>query len=85
MELSAITRERRSQRQKTFKGGLIIYGLSPPVECIIRNLSDNGAALQVRDSSSIPDTFQVLIKPEMIKRNCKVVWRSETKLGVQFG
>jgi hypothetical protein len=85
MEALATSSERRRQRLKTFKGGAIIYGLVPPVDCIVRNLSDTGAAIQLVDPASTPDAFQLLIKPEMIKRTCNVVWRSETRIGVRFG
>lgn len=84
MIASATAVERRNPRLRTFKGGAIIYGLVPPIDCIIRNLSATGAAIQVGDPASTPSTFQLLIKPEMIKRNCQVIWRSETRLGVRF-
>jgi len=31
-----------------------------------------------------PEEFTLLIKPEMIKRPCRVVWRKADKIGVQF-
>jgi len=43
-----------------------------------------GAALQVSNPAAVPDTFQLLIKPELKKRNCRVAWRSEDRLGVEF-
>ena len=69
---------------KTFKGGSIIFGLAPPVECIIRALSDTGAEIQISNPASVPETFQLLIKPELIKRNCWVVSRSGDRVRVQF-
>jgi len=84
MQVAATSADRRSPRQKTFKGGAILYGLVPPIDCIIRNLSATGASIQVTDPASIPDAFQLLIKPDMTKRTCKVVWRSEERIGVRF-
>jgi hypothetical protein len=46
--------------------------------------SETGAALQVSNPAAVPDTFQLLIKPELKKRNCRVAWRSEDRLGVEF-
>jgi hypothetical protein len=43
------------------------------------HFSGTGAAIQLIDPT-IPDAFQYLIKPEMVKRTRKVVWRSETTL-----
>lgn len=75
---------RQSARLKTFKGGMIIYGTAPPVECLIRNLSTNGACLEIGSDGLLPDQFTLLIKPEMVKRNCHMVWRKGHRVGVQF-
>jgi hypothetical protein len=78
------TERRRAPRLKTFKGGLIIFGLSPPVDCIVRNLSEFGAGLELKTPAPVPDNFTLLLKPELTRRNCRVVWRSENRLGVEF-
>ncbi len=78
------TERRSSPRLKTFKGGSIIFELAPPVDCIIRNMSEHGAGLELKNPAAIPDIFQLLIKPELVKRNCRVVWRAENRIGVQF-
>lgn len=75
---------RSSQRHRTFKGGSIIYGLSPAVDCVIRNMSEQGAAIESAGAAFIPDTFDLLVKPEMVKRRCRVIWRDENRIGVQF-
>ncbi|MCW5692294.1 MAG: PilZ domain-containing protein [Pseudolabrys sp.] len=80
-----VSEERRqTRRHKTFKGGLILYGVAPAVPCVIRNLSEIGACLELDDASPVPDQFAVLIKPEDIKRNCQAIWRSGKRIGVQF-
>ena len=54
------------------------------LDCIIRNLSNAGACLLI-DSGKMPvDEFELIIFPEYLKRRCKVVWRQQDKLGVQF-
>jgi hypothetical protein len=76
--------KRRVPRLRTFKGGSIIFGVAPSVDCIIRNMSEAGAQLAVEGSAAIPDEFTLLIKPELIKRSCRVIWRKAGKIGVQF-
>ena len=77
--------ERRSTpRHRTLKGGSIIFGLAAGVDCVIRNLSDKGASLEVESPVGIPDDFSLLIRPETIKRNCRVKWRSANRIGVHF-
>ena len=76
--------KRRSPRFRTIKGGSILFGSTACVDCIIRNMSDTGASLEVENPAGIPDDFTLLIRPEIIKRNCHVVWRRERRVGVRF-
>jgi hypothetical protein len=75
---------RRSPRLRTFKGGSIIFGVAAAIDCLIRNMSETGAALEIEAPIRIPDEFTLLIKPEFLKRHCRVVWRSAKRIGVQF-
>ena len=79
-----MTERRRTSRQRTLKGGTIIFGTAADTDCVIRNLSAIGAALDVERTAGIPDEFTLLIKPEIVKRQCRVVWRSEKRIGVEF-
>ena len=75
---------RTSPRLRTFKGGSIIFGLVSGINCVIRNMSQTGACLEVENPLRIPDDFALLIKPEIIRRNCHVAWRSARRIGVRF-
>ena len=75
---------RRSQRLRTLKGGAILFGTAAAIACTIRNMSETGAALEVESPVGIPDDFELLIKPERMKRNCHVAWRSAKRIGVRF-
>lgn len=78
-------KERRQlARLRTLKGGAIIFGLVPTIDCIIRNLSEKGAMVTLEGAAGIPNEFTLLIKPELIKRNCRVVWRKADRIGVRF-
>ena len=76
--------KRHIPRLRTFKGGSIIFGVAATINCTIRNMSDAGAALDVDSPLGIPNEFTLLIKPEFIKRNCLVIWRSAKRIGVEF-
>lgn len=75
---------RRALRHRTFKGGSLIFSVAPPIYCVIRNMSETGAQLTLEGPVGTPDEFTLLIKPEMTKRACQVVWRKADKIGVQF-
>jgi hypothetical protein len=75
---------RRSQRRRTLKGGTILFGAGSSVDCVIRNMSETGAAIEVEGLIGIPDNFRLIIKPELARRNCRVAWRTVKRIGVQF-
>ncbi len=75
--------KRISRRQRTFKGGAVSTP-SGIIDCVIRNLSDAGALLEFSGSLAVPDTFFLIIKPELVNRACKVAWRAERRIGVRF-
>jgi hypothetical protein len=50
----------------------------------LRQSIATGAALEVGSPVGIPDEFTLLIKPEFVKRNCRVAWRSAKRIGVRF-
>ena len=75
---------RRASRLRTYKGGRINPERGPGMDCIIRNLSDTGACLEI-ESERVPDSkFRLVIKPELLVRNCEVAWRKPQKIGVRF-
>lgn len=75
---------RTSQRLRAFKGGSISFDRAASIDCLVRNLSKTGACLIVESPVGIPDNFTLIIKPELLRRNCRVAWRSAAKIGVQF-
>jgi hypothetical protein len=54
------------------------------IDCVVRNLSDTGAALEVASPLGIPQTFNLLISGERITYQCEVRWRKENRIGVAF-
>ena len=83
--LSVMAESRDAPRLRTFKGGSIMFGVAAAIDCTIRNMSQTGAALEVDSPVGIPDECTLLIKPEFVKRNCRVAWRSAKRIGVRFG
>lgn len=63
----------------------VIYdGGRSRARCIIRNLSDTGAKLELASSvSNIPRTFDLVVG-KVRPQSCQVVWRAVRELGVQF-
>ena len=71
-------------RQRILKGGRIDFGVGT-IDCVVRNLSETGAALEVESPVGIPDMFELVIIADRSRRRARVVWRKGKRLGVQFG
>ena len=54
-------------------------------ECTVWDLSQTGARLVVDAPESIPDVFHIYMTLDFSsRRQCRVVWRSEHQIGVEF-
>ena len=69
-------------RRRMLKSGKILLG-KHPVPWTVRNISENGACLQVQTTAGIPAQFVFLIADEPAG-TCKIIWRDETNIGVKF-
>ena len=52
--------------------------------CAILNINDAGACILVSDQTDIPETFDLTIDPIGSNYTCRVVWRSDNRIGVSF-
>lgn len=78
------TDERRvAARQRTLKAGTVVFG-GGGISCVVRNFSDTGANLEVTSSYGIPRLCVLAIGEEHFRRDCVVVWRRQTRIGVTF-
>jgi hypothetical protein len=76
--------ERRSTvRQRVFKAGTIEFD-GAGVACTIRNMSVAGAGLEVASAVVIPHEVTLNIVTSFVRRQCYIVWRKETRIGVAF-
>ena len=76
--------KRLAPRRNTMIEATIVFnGGRTQLGCIIRNLSEGGAKLEVASVSKVPNTFD-LIAPGHRPHACRVVWRALKELGVQF-
>jgi hypothetical protein len=63
---------RRVTRRQALDTALIRFGETSAC-CVVRNLSERGAALDVGSQIGIPDQFTLII-PKMKIYSCNVVW-----------
>jgi hypothetical protein len=76
--------ERRAiARQRVFKAGTIEFD-GAGVDCIIRNMSVAGAALDVATPLGIPHEVILNILTGQVRQPCHIVWRKEKRIGIAF-
>jgi hypothetical protein len=53
--------------------------------CVVSDVSDTGACIDVQDSTTIPDHFVLMLSSNgAARRFCRVMWRKPTQVGVKF-
>jgi hypothetical protein len=76
---------RETPRSRTLKSGKIVLKLhSSVVDCTIRNLTEHGALLLVPSLAGIPASFELVLESNHVRHDCRVVWRGDNRLGVEF-
>jgi len=79
--------ERRAlPRHKTFiKGRLYFNNRLNSTDCIIRDVTEKGARLEVPESVAIPDVFELYVPNRHEQFQARVEWRRGGTVGVSLG
>lgn len=76
--------ERREiSRKPVLMSGAIQFAGST-INCLVRNMSISGAALDVTNPHDIPERFSLVFKADGTHIPCHVIWRQEERIGVAF-
>jgi hypothetical protein len=78
--------DRRKQiRRRTYLGGQIAYRQRYcAIDCLVRNLSRDGARLVFGGDPIIPAEFELIISQSGETRRGRLIWHKATEVGVQF-
>ncbi len=53
--------------------------------CVLSNISESGARIDIDESKEIPDEFTLLLASNgSARRKCRVIWRKPRQIGVSF-
>jgi len=80
MDERRIAPRRRALRQAK----IVFNGDRSVIDCLVRNLSDSGACLEVASQAGVPTVFALQIEGETPNRQCLSIWQSDNKIGVEF-
>jgi PilZ domain len=74
--------KRGAPRQRILKPGRVEFN-GGAIDCVVRNISETGAAVEVTSQLGIPSEFNLLVAGSRSRR-CQVMWRKENRIGVAF-
>jgi hypothetical protein len=75
--------QRRELRHRVYKAATIEFG-SSTIPCLVRNVSASGATIEVNTPLWFPDHFTLGIPSDGRRHPCRIVWRSDKRIGLQF-
>lgn len=78
--------DRRSEyRKRALKGATIVIGVDQSeIPCMIRNINTGGAELSVTAGQALPDEFMLYVTLDRECYACRVCWRRNDRVGVNF-
>ncbi len=75
--------KRAAQRDRVLKAGTIEFG-SSAINCMVRNITELGAMLDVTSPIGIPDHFTLALQTDGLRKYCRTVWWNDKRIGVAF-
>jgi len=76
---------RHNRRQRVIKGGKVFFhNQGSTLDCVVRNMTEEGAHLKLESTNSVPDRFDLLINQENLLYPAEVAWRNMTDIGIRF-
>jgi hypothetical protein len=79
-----VQERRNSTRSRVLKGAKIILGASSVIDCVVRNVTNSGARVQIANTVELPEDLGLTFDGGRSIRDCRVVWRTVTETGVKF-
>jgi hypothetical protein len=76
--------ERRKHQRVEVDEAAYIYGDGSSTRCRVRNVSPEGAAIDVPNPSVLPDRFKLTTEKDRVTRDCRVIWIIQNRVGVAF-
>ena len=74
---------RRTERIRTYLGGKIVFNQrSSVMDCLVRNLSGEGAKLVFSNTVTVPQEFDLSIPKQERTYRVRMIWRQADEAGV---
>jgi PilZ domain len=54
------------------------------MSCVIRNISPEGAAIDIENPAFVPQRFRLVIARDSSVRECSIAWIQKNRIGLTF-
>ena len=54
------------------------------MSCMVKNISEEGAAIDVENTAFVPPSFRLVIIGDFSVRECRIAWLQQNRIGVSF-
>jgi PilZ domain len=76
---------RQYRRARTYLGGRLAFNNQYcAIDCLVRNMSRNGAKLVFEGTALLPGEFELALPQKGESRRARVVWRQQEEAGIVF-
>ena len=76
---------RASERSKVFLGGIAeINDSHPTMDCVVRNLSEDGACVELDSNAMLPNHVKLVIAQKGRSYLARLMWRQANRVGLAF-
>lgn len=76
---------RAVQRTRVLRNAKILVPRhSPVIHCTVQDITSAGACLTLANTYGLPATFDLTFEHGRTRRSCRVIWRTNDRLGVRF-
>jgi PilZ domain len=75
--------KRKHQRTEINEPAYVSAGGSV-MRCVVRNISPEGAAIEVDNPAFIPGQFRLVMASDSATHDCTVIWIQQKRIGVRF-
>lgn len=80
-----ISEKRQEPRKRTFLKGRIHFNKgASSMDCLVRDFSEMGARLELSETNTLPETFDLYIPQKEITLRSNLRWRRGDAVGVAF-
>ena len=76
--------KRMKGREVAFKNAKIHVRKDATIECAVRDVSATGCMVILRADETLPDEFEIVLGPALLRRHARVVWRKGLECGLEF-